>query len=81
MLSAKPVAPPKLALQGNKWVIENFTNDQTIVIDKAELKHVVYVYNCNQCTIQIQSKVNAVTIGKFCFLFSVLSHRVGDSGY
>ena len=65
-VKAAPVkAPPKLALEGNKWVVENYVNNSEIVIDKVELKHVVYVYNCSNCTIQIKGKVNAVTIGTF----------------
>lgn len=32
------------------------------MIDKAELKHVVYIYNCQQCTVQIKNKVNAVIL-------------------
>jgi adenylyl cyclase-associated protein len=71
-------APPKLALEGNKWVIvsnfiihqclnfqENYSKDNAIVIDKAELKHVVYIYNCEGSTIQIKGKVNAITIGNY----------------
>ncbi|KAI9100693.1 adenylate cyclase associated N terminal-domain-containing protein [Phlyctochytrium arcticum] len=58
----KVKAPPKLALEGNKWVVENFSNDPNIVIDKAEMRHVVYVYNCVGCTIQVKGKVNAVTL-------------------
>ncbi|KAJ3047457.1 F-actin-capping protein subunit alpha [Rhizophlyctis rosea] len=61
---AAPKAPPKFALEGNKWVVENQVNNQNIVIDQTELKHVVYIYNCQGSTIQIKGKVNAVTLGK-----------------
>lgn len=62
--AAAPKAPPKLALEGNKWVVENHVNNSAVVIDKAELRHVVYIYNCTGSTVQIKGKVNAVTIGK-----------------
>jgi adenylyl cyclase-associated protein len=60
--TAKVVKPPKCELQGNKWVIENQVNAQ-IEIKEAELRHVVYIYNCVGTTIQVFNKVNAVTIG------------------
>ena len=43
--AAPPKGPPKCALEGNKWVIENQSNNTNLVIDKAEIRHVVYVYN------------------------------------
>ena len=55
-------AEPKFALEGNKWVIENQVNNKTIVVDQADLKHIVYIYNCNNCTVQIKNKVNAVVV-------------------
>ncbi|KAJ3267612.1 F-actin-capping protein subunit alpha [Borealophlyctis nickersoniae] len=59
---AAPKAPPKLALEGNKWAVENQNNNQNIVIDKTELKHTVYIFNCQNSTIQVKGKVNAVTL-------------------
>jgi adenylyl cyclase-associated protein len=58
-----PKGPPKLALEGNKWVVENHHNNSEVVIDKTELRHVVYIYNCHNSTIKINGKVNAVTVG------------------
>jgi adenylyl cyclase-associated protein len=66
---AAPAKPPKLALEGNKWVVENYTNDNSIVIDKTELRHVVYIFNCTNCTIQVKGKVNAVSVGKLNTFF------------
>lgn len=54
--------PPKFALEGNKWVVENQLNAQLEIKDP-EMRHVVYIYNCVGSTIQIANKVNAVTIG------------------
>jgi adenylyl cyclase-associated protein len=57
-------APPKFALEGNKWCVENHEGNKNIVIDQTEIKQLVYIYGCNNCTIQIKGKVNAVTLGK-----------------
>ncbi|KAI9322074.1 adenylate cyclase associated N terminal-domain-containing protein [Zopfochytrium polystomum] len=60
--AAAPKAPPKLELQGNKWIVENFANKTDIVLTDVEIRHTVYIYNCTGSAIQIKGKVNAVTI-------------------
>jgi adenylyl cyclase-associated protein len=55
--------PPKLALEGHKWVVENYDNNRELIVETTELKQVVYIYNCNNSVIQIKGKVNAVIIG------------------
>ncbi|KAJ3332783.1 hypothetical protein HDU76_013110 [Blyttiomyces sp. JEL0837] len=61
--AAAPKAPPKLALEGKKWVVENYTNHGEIVaIKDAEISHAVYIYGCTNSTIQIHGKVTAITI-------------------
>ncbi|KAI8618456.1 adenylate cyclase associated N terminal-domain-containing protein [Chytriomyces sp. MP71] len=58
-----PKAPPKLALEGNKWVVENYVNaPEPLVIEAPELRHTVYIFNCQNSTIQVKGKVNAVTL-------------------
>ncbi|KAI8802268.1 adenylate cyclase associated N terminal-domain-containing protein [Cladochytrium replicatum] len=54
--------PARTALEGNKWTIENHVNNSSIVIEDVQLKHVVYIYNCQNSTIQIKGKVNAITL-------------------
>lgn len=54
--------PPKLALEGNKWVVEYFVDNKEIVISDTEAKQTVYIYKCKNCTIQIKGKVNAITL-------------------
>ena len=56
--------PPKKALEGKKWVIENFVGGNTIVVDDVTPKQTVYVYNCVNCVIQINGKANAITMDK-----------------
>ncbi|KAJ3165481.1 F-actin-capping protein subunit alpha [Irineochytrium annulatum] len=63
-------APPKKALEGNKWgdgahvtyKQENFNNDSAVVIDNTEIKQVVYIYGCTNSTITIKGKVSAVAV-------------------
>jgi adenylyl cyclase-associated protein len=63
-------SPPKMVLEGNKWAIEHFDNKQDIVLNDTEIKQVVNIFNCNNCTIQITGKVNAVSLGKDYSLIS-----------
>lgn len=55
--------PAKLSLEGNKWVVEYQNNNNNIVIAETEIRHVVYIYGCQNSTITIKGKVNAITLG------------------
>jgi adenylyl cyclase-associated protein len=57
-----PTKPAKLALEGNKWVIENQVNNKEIILSDTEVKQTVYIYKCKGSVIQIKGKVNAVTV-------------------
>jgi adenylyl cyclase-associated protein len=52
--------PPKLELQGNKWVVEYQTGPVSITI--TEKKQTVYIYKCTGATVQLSGKLNAITI-------------------
>lgn len=54
--------PARKELEGTKWFVENFEDDQAIVIDAIELHHSVYVYNCRNSTVQIKGKFNAISL-------------------
>ncbi|XP_028772621.1 cyclase-associated protein 1-like [Neltuma alba] len=55
--------PPKLELQmGRKWVVENQIGQKGLVIDDCDSKQSVYVYGCKNSVLQIQGKVNNITI-------------------
>ncbi|KAL6042671.1 F-actin-capping protein subunit alpha [Balamuthia mandrillaris] len=60
--AAAPKQPPKLALEGNKWVVEYQFNNSSIVIEETEARQTVYIYKCENSVIQIKGKVNAITI-------------------
>ncbi|KAF9116342.1 hypothetical protein BGX27_003335 [Mortierella sp. AM989] len=54
--------PPKLALEGNKWVVENYENNNEIILDSVEINQSVYIYACKNSTIQIKGKVTMVAM-------------------
>ncbi|XP_078123493.1 adenylyl cyclase-associated protein 1 [Sander vitreus] len=54
--------PPVFELDGKKWKVENQEGAQNLVIDRTELKQVVYAYKCNKSTLQIKGKINSITI-------------------
>lgn len=61
--AAKPMGKPRLELeQDRKWVVEHHAGNKDIVIDKTDPRHTVYIFNCNNCVVQVKGKVNAVSI-------------------
>jgi len=60
--TSAPAKPPKFALEGNKWVVENQVGNKEIVIDNPEPRQTVYIYKCDDSVIQIKGKVNAITM-------------------
>jgi adenylyl cyclase-associated protein len=54
--------PPKLALEGNKWIVEFQVGNRDIVISDVEPKHTVYIYKCENSVVQVKGKVNAITV-------------------
>lgn len=46
-----------MELQGKKWVIENQRDNQTLIIEDANIKQTAYVYKCERSTLQIKGKV------------------------
>ncbi|KAJ7978370.1 Adenylyl cyclase-associated protein [Quillaja saponaria] len=63
--SFSKAGPPKLELQmGRKWVVENQIGKKNLVIDDCDAKQSVYIYGCKDSVLQIQGKVNNITIDK-----------------
>ncbi|KAI1381923.1 adenylate cyclase associated N terminal-domain-containing protein [Hypoxylon crocopeplum] len=54
--------PPKKELDGNKWTIENFDKHPEPIEIEAEMSHSVLISRCNQTTIIVKGKANAVTV-------------------
>ncbi|KAL3136825.1 hypothetical protein ABBQ38_005537 [Trebouxia sp. C0009 RCD-2024] len=56
-------APPRTELVlGRKWCVENHTGNRSLTIDQTDAKQSVYIFNCSNCTVQVQGKVNAITL-------------------
>ncbi|CDW55644.1 adenylyl cyclase associated protein 1 [Trichuris trichiura] len=61
--SPKPdLKPATLELQGGKkWMVE-YQVDTTPTIEIQDMKQVVYMYKCVNCTLQIKGKLNSITM-------------------
>ena len=60
--ASKSSAPPKLALEGNKWIVENHSNRPDLKISETNMRQTVYVYKCSNSTLTIQGKVNSIVL-------------------
>ncbi|KAM4630398.1 adenylyl cyclase-associated protein 2 [Polymixia lowei] len=69
--------PPLLELEGKKWRVENFDQKHDLVIDETELKQVVYIYGCNNSTVQVKGKINSIIIDNCKKLGLVFENVVG----
>ena len=56
------VKPAVLELDDKKWKIEYQQNKNDLIVDKTDLKHTVYIYQCKNCTITVKGKVNSILI-------------------
>ncbi|KAI2613820.1 adenylate cyclase associated N terminal-domain-containing protein [Hypoxylon fragiforme] len=54
--------PPKKELDGNKWIIENFEKAPIPIEIEADMTHSILISRCNQTTIVIKGKANAITV-------------------
>ncbi|KAK9677864.1 hypothetical protein RND81_11G172400 [Saponaria officinalis] len=63
--ASSKTGPPKLELQmGRKWAVENQVGKKDLVIVDCDSKQSVYVFGCKDSVLQIQGKVNNITIDK-----------------
>jgi adenylyl cyclase-associated protein len=58
----KKTRPPKLALEGNKWVVEYQVGAKDIVLAETEPRQTVYLYRCKDTVVQVKGKVNNITL-------------------
>jgi adenylyl cyclase-associated protein len=54
--------PARFEREGVKWIIEHQVNNKNIVVSDTNPKQTVYIYKCADSVIQIQGKVNHITI-------------------
>ncbi|KAK5855091.1 hypothetical protein PBY51_005226 [Eleginops maclovinus] len=69
--------PPLMMLDGKKWRVENFEQKHDLIIEETELKQVVYVFGCNNSTLQIKGKINSIIIDNCKKLGFVFDDAVG----
>uniref|UniRef100_A0A8B9LRZ7 Adenylyl cyclase-associated protein n=1 Tax=Astyanax mexicanus TaxID=7994 RepID=A0A8B9LRZ7_ASTMX len=68
---------PVLELEGKKWRVEYQEQTHDLVIEETELKQVVYIFSCNNSTIQIKGKVNSIIVDNCKKLGLVFENVVG----
>ena len=60
--ASKSSAPPKLALEGNKWIVEYHSNRPDLKISETNMRQTIYVYKCSNSTLTIEGKVNSIVL-------------------
>uniref|UniRef100_A0A8C5B8C7 Cyclase associated actin cytoskeleton regulatory protein 2 n=1 Tax=Gadus morhua TaxID=8049 RepID=A0A8C5B8C7_GADMO len=79
--STPSMAPPKrpalLELDGKKWRVEHFEQRHDLLIEETELKQVVYIFDCNNSTIQVKGKINSIIVDNCKKLGLVFENAVG----
>jgi len=62
--SAQPAAPkpPRMQLDGKKWLVEYHKNNHNLVIDGTSMNQVVYMYKCEGSTLQVKGKINSIVL-------------------
>lgn len=54
--------PPKFALEMNRWCVEHCVGRNDLIIEAPKMNQAVSVYKCKDCVVQVQGKVNAITL-------------------
>jgi len=54
--------PPKLELDGKKWLVEFFKGNPSLSIDDAQVNQSVYVYKCEGSTLKVSGKCNNIIV-------------------
>lgn len=63
--AVKPVSADKTPVftrDGKKWLIEYQKNKTDLVVENAEMNNVVYLYKCENSTVQVRGKINSITM-------------------
>lgn len=60
--SMRAKKPPVKSFEGNKWTIENYEKEANPIEIEASLSHSILISRCNNTTIIVKGKANAVTI-------------------
>lgn len=68
----------QLVKEGNKWVCENYSKRNDLVITPESIKETVYIFGCVDCVIQLKAKCNSIMLDK-CTGTSVVIDSVVSS--
>lgn len=47
---------------------EYYNGVKDLVVDVADIRESVYIFDCNDCIIRVNGKTSAITIGQFTYL-------------
>lgn len=59
---AEVTKPPVLELQDKKWIVEYQVGNKTMVIQDTNIKQAVYMFKCQDSTLQVKGKVNSIIV-------------------
>ncbi|XP_065574310.1 adenylyl cyclase-associated protein 2-like isoform X3 [Artemia franciscana] len=62
LVSTPTSKPPKMELDGKKWIVEYQKNQSNLVITETEMNQVVYIFKCENSTIQVKGKINSIVM-------------------
>ncbi|CAG9864529.1 unnamed protein product [Phyllotreta striolata] len=54
--------PPSFVRDGKKWMIEYQKGNNNLLVENAEMNNVVYLFKCENSTVQIRGKINSITL-------------------
>ncbi|XP_057651395.1 adenylyl cyclase-associated protein 1 [Diorhabda carinulata] len=61
--SVKPIdKPPSFVQDGKKWMIEYQKGNHNLLVENAEMNNVVYLFKCENSTVQVKGKINSITL-------------------
>lgn len=70
--SMRTKKPSRKELDGNKWIVENFDNTGSDIVEiAAEINQSILISRCTKCIIKVTGKANAISIDN-CMGLSIL---------
>jgi adenylyl cyclase-associated protein len=77
--SMRTKKPPRKDLDGSKWIVENFDNTGSDVVEiQAQLSQSILISRCSKCIIKVAGKANAISIEN-CTSLSILIESLVSS--
>lgn len=77
--SMRTKKPPKKELDGTKWLIENFENTGSDIIEiDAEISHSILISRCTKAIVKVNGKANAISIDNCMSLSIVIDSLVSS---